>query len=53
MGKVFRFKNMMIVIPIKEDETADEVEDRIIDAIYATGARFMSYNYTIEDEPDE
>lgn len=44
---------MMIVIPIKENETADEVEDRIIDAVYAAGARFISYNYAIENEPDE
>ena len=53
MGKIIRFFDMTVTIPMKDRETAEEIEDRLIEAVESAGSRFTSYKTEFEDEEDE
>ena len=53
MGKIIRFFDMTVTIPMKDGETAEEIEDRLIEAVESAGSRFTSYKTEFEDEEDE
>ena len=53
MKKIVRFTKMTVVIPLKDEETVEEVEDRLIDAVEQAGSRFTTYCIEMEDEPDD
>lgn len=47
---VAHFDKMSIMVPMKDNETIEEVEDRIIEAINSAGEGItMSYNLIIEE----
>ena len=52
MKKVIRFKDMVTVIPMKDGETQEAIEDRLIEALESAGSRFTTYKIEIEDEED-
>lgn len=53
MNKIIRFKEMTVVIPMKDGEAQDEIEDRLCDAIDSAGARFITYKIETEEEEEE
>jgi hypothetical protein len=53
MKKIIRFSDMTVVIPMKDGETAEEIEDRLAEAVETVGARFTSYKIEIKEEEDE
>ena len=53
MCKIIRFFDMTVTIPMKDGETAEEIEDRLIEAVESAGARFSSYKTEFEDEEDD
>jgi len=53
MGKIIRFFDMTVTIPMKDGETAEEIEDRLIEAVEQAGSRFTSYKTEFEDEEDD
>ena len=53
MRKIIRFSNMSVVIPMKDHETQEEIEDRLIEAMENIGSRCTSYRIKIEEEDDE
>ncbi len=53
MSKILRFTKMTIVIPVKDGETNEEIEDRLIEAVESAGARFSTYILEEVEEDDE
>lgn len=53
MKKIIHFFDMTVTIPMKDGETAEEIEDRLIEAVESAGSRFTSYKTEIEDEEDD
>ena len=53
MGKIIRFFDMTVPSPMKDGETAEEIEDRLIEAVESAGSRFTSYKIESEEEEDE
>jgi len=53
MGKIVRFTKMTVVVPLKNGETVEEAEDRLIESVEQAGSRFTTYCIETEDEPDE
>lgn len=52
--RVIRFYKMSVSVPIKENETAEEVEDRMIEAVDSIGdGVVISYNTEIEEYDDD
>lgn len=52
MKKVIKFKNMTVVIPVKKNETAEEIEDKLADAMESIGSRFTTYTIEITEESE-
>lgn len=52
MGKIIRFFDMTVVIPMKDGETAEDIEDRLIEAVEQAGSGFTSYKMETEEEED-
>lgn len=50
MGKIIRFFDMTVTIPMKDGETEEEIEDRLIEAVESIGSRFTSYKMETEEE---
>ena len=51
---VIHFRDMSVRIPIKDDETIEEIEDNLIEAIDAIAEGVvMSYKISIENYDDE
>lgn len=51
--RVIHFYKMSVSVPIKENETAEEVEDRMIEAVDSIGdGVVISYNTEIEEYDD-
>lgn len=49
--KVIHFDKMSIRIPMKDDETIAEIEDRMIEAVDSIGDNVvMSYKIVVEDD---
>lgn len=53
MMKVLRFKEMTVVIPMKDGETVEDIENRLIEAVESAGSRFTAYRIEAEEEEDE
>ena len=53
MGTIIRFFNMTVIIPMKDGETVEEIEDRLIEAVDQAGSRFTSYKIELEDDEDD
>ncbi len=53
MGKYVRFYDMTVAIPMKEDESWEDIEDRLIEAVESAGSGFASYKIEICEEEDE
>ena len=53
MGKIIRFFDMTVTIPMKDGETTEEIEDRLIEAVEQAGSRFTSYKTEFENEEDD
>ena len=50
---VIHFDKMSVRVPIKGDETIEDVEDRLIEAVDSIGEGVaMSYQMVIEDDTD-
>lgn len=52
MAKIIRFVDMTVTIQMKDGETAEEIEDRLIEAVESAGSRFTSYKMEFEDEEE-
>lgn len=50
--KVVRFEKMTVVIPLKDGETPEDIEDKLIDAVESVGSRFTSYKLEVTEEDD-
>lgn len=51
--RVIRFDKMSVSVPIKNDETVEEIEDKMIEAVSSIDDGIvMTYRIVIEDEPD-
>ena len=53
MHKIIRFIDMTVTIPMKDEETAEEIEDRLIEAVESAGSRFTSYKTETKEEEDD
>lgn len=52
--KVIHFCKMSVSVPIKESETAEEVEDRMIEAVDSIGdGVVISYKIEIQEYDDD
>lgn len=51
---VIHFSEMSVHVPTKDGETAEDIENRLIDAVYSIGDHVtMSYQLNVEDDQGE
>ena len=53
MRKIIRFFDMTVTIMMKDGETVEDIEDRLIEAVEQAGSRFTSYKMETEEEKEE
>lgn len=44
---------MTVIIPMKDNETVEEIEDKLIDAVDSVGSAFTGYHIEVEEDTEE
>ena len=53
MKQIVRFRNMTVSIPLKDGETPEDAEDRLLDILDDAGFIFAAYNLETDEAEDD